>query len=76
MDSFAAVLKYLRSNMCEEANFVLISNNHNSHEYMCVTDPICFIRRLKNQRPMWAYAIVLIIGTIANSRISCQAQIS
>jgi hypothetical protein len=45
MDSFTAVLQTLSysttvcmkySNVCEETNFVLISNDYNSHEYVCV----------------------------------------
>ncbi len=36
------------SYMCEETNSVLISNDHNSHEYVCVTDPI-FYPQVKNK---------------------------
>ncbi len=35
------------SDVCEETNLVLISNDHNSHEYVRITGPIFFIRRLK-----------------------------
>jgi hypothetical protein len=55
MDSFASMLPRLTvaaqvciSNACEETNLVVISNDHNSHEYVCVTDPIFYLQ-VKNK---------------------------
>ncbi len=35
--------------MCVEAKFVLISNYHNTYEYMYVSDPIFFYPQVKNK---------------------------
>ncbi len=45
--------QYIAAEVCmknvgEDTNLVLISKDHNSHEYVCVTDPI-FYPQVKNK---------------------------